>query len=61
MLQQKIIEQNMKYNKDVKEAANQAKGKAAEDQQTLRDTLKVIDSIVSALKDNNSARGQKKL
>lgn len=38
-----------------------AKGKAAEDQQTLKDTLKVIDTVIYALKEKNADRGRKKI
>ena len=60
-LQQKIIEQNMKYNKDVKEASSTAKGKFAEDSQQLKDILKMHESIISALKEPQPDKGKKKL
>ena len=61
VLQQKIIEMNVKFNKDLKEASMGAKGKAAEDQQILKDTLKYIDTMIYALKEKNVDKGRKKI
>lgn len=52
---------NVKFNKDLKEASNMAKGKAAQDQQTLKDTLKFIDTLIFAMKEKNVEKGRKKI
>lgn len=61
VLQQKIIEMNVKFNKELKEAATSAKGKAAEDQQTLKDTLKIIDTLIYSMKEKNVEKGRRKI
>lgn len=52
---------NVKFNKELKQAANSAKGKAAEDQQTLKDTLKIIDTLIFALKQKNVDKAKRKI